>query len=328
MHQVGYVIYHVEKTILFSNTAIERYSRSAVSFTLLVLGFTTHGCDGILDMSSSESGADRAGSPASDSAGGRTANESAEGGHSAASTTLAGVSGSANTGGSNATDGSGGSGGSGGISTGSSAASSTGASAFGGQTNAQTTSGGGSSVPSGRKGMTWGKLARFYLSKLEWLGCNGEPLVDGKNHCDARAGDTECGEARPILCLEDVHSPRPGYTVPGSPGGTMVDEYYAGWAGGRVATTGAVIGTTLTSRARGDEVCRTTLGGSWRMAEFHDGWWIVGMSATQYLNGTWDYARATGGGWSFFATVDSPMPESTRYWVAIDDQQANCWDQP
>jgi hypothetical protein len=64
------------------------------------------------------------------------------------------------------------------------------------------------------------------------------------------------------------------------------------------------------------------------MAEFHDGWWIAGMSTTNFVNETWDYSQATRGGWSFFATVDAPMPETTRYWVAIDDQKANCWDQP
>lgn len=191
------------------------------------------------------------------------------------------------------------------------------------------TSGGTSGTgQTGRKGMTWGKLARFYLAKLEWLGCNGEPLINGTEYCNAIVGDTYCSAARPILCLEDVRAKRPAYTVPETPPGEMNDEYYAGWAGGRVATTTAIAGTELTSRARADELCLAAFGASWRMAEFHDGWWISGMSSVKYVGADWDYSVASDGGWSFFASVDSPVTDTTRFWIAINDRQANCWDIP
>jgi hypothetical protein len=179
-----------------------------------------------------------------------------------------------------------------------------------------------------RKGMTWGKLARFLLGNLEWLGCNGQPLIDGKLYCDAIRGDTSCAETRPLLCIEDIAAPRPAYTVPESPGGDLNKEYYAGWSGGRAATTVPVVGTALTSRDRANQICRDIFGNSWRLAEFHDGWWISGMSADTYVNATWSYSSASSGGWSFFSRVENPIPETTRYWVAIDDQTANCWDTP
>jgi hypothetical protein len=64
------------------------------------------------------------------------------------------------------------------------------------------------------------------------------------------------------------------------------------------------------------------------MAEFHDGWWISGMSSVKYAGTSWDYAMANPGGWAFFAFVDTPVSDITRYWVAIEDQRANCWDVP
>jgi hypothetical protein len=46
------------------------------------------------------------------------------------------------------------------------------------------------------------------------------------------------------------------------------------------------------------------------MGEFHDGWWDNG--------GT--YER---GGWNFWA--HGVIPDNTRFWIRVDDQNANPW---
>jgi hypothetical protein len=48
-------------------------------------------------------------------------------------------------------------------------------------------------------------------------------------------------------------------------------------------------------------MCVTFFGAGWRMAEFHDSW-----------------------GWGFSAYGN--VRSDTRFWVYINDQQANCWN--
>ena len=79
-------------------------------------------------------------------------------------------------------------------------------------------------------------------------------------------------------------------------------------AGGGTANIGAtapVMGALLQSRPEANARCEKELGAGWRMADFH-----------------------ASGGWSINGRLGQGMLSSgsTRYWVAIDDQLANCWD--
>jgi hypothetical protein len=69
-----------------------------------------------------------------------------------------------------------------------------------------------------------------------------------------------------------------------------------------LALTPSVAGTELVSRLAADAKCQAALGPRWRMAEHHDG----------------------GSGWELHGR--GPLPDApTRFWVAIDNQPANCW---
>lgn len=62
-----------------------------------------------------------------------------------------------------------------------------------------------------------------------------------------------------------------------------------------------IMGTLLASRTTADAQCAKQFGTDWRMAEHHDGDW--GITAK-----------------------GKPPAIATRFWVAINDQNANCWD--
>jgi len=125
-----------------------------------------------------------------------------------------------------------------------------------------------------------------HANGVDWVGCrNGEP-----NGCNAYQGETSCAVRAPVLCLKQDGSPSP---VP--------FDFYKGWAQGNIGLSRAVRGDSMRSVNDGNAICRAEFGPGWRMAEFHDG----------------------GGGWSWqaYGNIDS----TTRFWVYINDQNANCW---
>jgi len=152
------------------------------------------------------------------------------------------------------------------------------------------------------RGMTWGYVNASDLPPdAVSVGCRGAPALDDLRWahdgvCNPYRGDTSCSASLPLLCYKaDGSSPPPGVA------GT---DFYNGWAAGSVATTAAVSGSSLTSLQAANEVCRSTLGAGWRMAEFHDG----------------------KGGWGF--TANGRVNTQSRFWVRINDQPGNCWDSP
>jgi hypothetical protein len=116
------------------------------------------------------------------------------------------------------------------------------------------------------------------------------------NVSDAYRGDTDCNTALPVLCLRPE-----GQRVPEG----VVVSAYSGWAGGAVAVSKPVAGTALTSRAVADGWCAKSFGAGWRVGEHHDG------------------AGSVGWGFAAYGSV----PREGRFWVAINDQRANPWDQ-
>lgn len=108
-----------------------------------------------------------------------------------------------------------------------------------------------------------------------------------------------CTQAQPLLC---IYKPLVPFQVPIDVNNG--DQYYQ-WSGGIVATTQPVAGNTFSNNSAADAYCVAKFGASWRFAEFHDGW-----------------------GWNFQAyggTVNAPAVPSSRFWVYINDQPANCW---
>jgi hypothetical protein len=152
----------------------------------------------------------------------------------------------------------------------------------------------------GARGMTWGTVdARDLPSGTVNVACIGGPPPANarwthQGNCNPYRGDTSCSASLPLLCYKpDGSKPPPGLVKTG---------FHEGWAEGSVATTVPVKGSALSSRQAADDVCRSTMGGGWRMAEFHDG----------------------SGGWGF--TANGRVNAQSRFWVHINDQPGNCWD--
>lgn len=114
----------------------------------------------------------------------------------------------------------------------------------------------------------------------------------GCSGCNPYTGDTVCSASLPILCLKTDGSPNPGLAL----------DFYNGWKSGHVYLTPPVLGTQLLSVANANSICQSYFGPGYTMAEFH------------HPNGAWN--------WSAFGNVAS----SSRFWLYINDQPANCWN--
>lgn len=178
----------------------------------------------------------------------------------------------------------------------------------------------------GKHGMTWGKVAHYDEFGIDLVGCHGQPRLDGTSDgpaCDPYQGDTRCSVALPILCLNPENLPRPNYAVSGT-GYSMVVEYYYGWAGGHIGLTLPILGTKLTGVEAANSMCVAALGPGYRMAEHHDGKYVIGMGTDQYYGDTWPpQSQLNSGGWNWYAYGN--LPGDTRFWVNINDQPGNCW---
>jgi hypothetical protein len=163
-------------------------------------------------------------------------------------------------------------------------------------------------IASERKGMTWGVGVRVSTDPhIVFVSCHGRPAIGGHG-CEAYHGDTACRAKRPVLCLDVDGRERPvGIATPPS-GGVMHAGFYSGWAHGRVALTRAVRGDAFARRSDADAYCAAQLGAGWRVAEHHDG----------------VDEHGSHGGWGFVAA--GRIVAASRFWVAIDDTAANCWD--
>ncbi|TXI75420.1 MAG: hypothetical protein E6Q43_03490 [Dokdonella sp.] len=154
-----------------------------------------------------------------------------------------------------------------------------------------------------RMGMTWGVGAEVSRhNNIANVSCHGSPKIDGKS-CDAYVGDTQCSLERPVLCIRVDGRERPAPSL--FKDGVVPDEFYAGWAAGRVALAPAVRGDRFATSADVDAYCADTFGSGWRVAEHHDG-------------------NSGKGGWGF--TANGHISGDSRFWVSINDQNANCWE--
>lgn len=100
-------------------------------------------------------------------------------------------------------------------------------------------------------------------------------------------GDTLCSESLPVLCVEKLNLPRP-------------NVHSSGWIGGNLKLAPSVTGSSFKTAQEVDIYCALNAGPNYRVAEFHDG---------------------NPGEMRGYGNLDS----SSRFWVDIKDQNANCW---
>jgi hypothetical protein len=182
-----------------------------------------------------------------------------------------------------------------------------------------------------RNGMTWGYGGYTEIAQETFrVHCFGTPTVPpyapytGSNGgCNAYKGDTPCNHSIPILCINKCGYKRPCYPV-NCKSYAMTGEFYCGWSEGFIALSRAVYGYNLGSQAGGDKICESQFGKGFKMAEHHDGRWVYGMSESNYCFASWPSSTYSGG-WGF-VSYGVKGPAWTRFWVAINDQAANCWD--
>ena len=163
-----------------------------------------------------------------------------------------------------------------------------------------------------RRAMTWIINTAVYTNLYNSGNIYVQARYDAQSN--AYSGDTSVDLALPLLCIykseELINNPIPTFTqsVP-TPGGAEKNS----WSGGKVFAIQNVVGISLLSSADADNKCneagknRFGLSGS-RMAEFHDG-------------------SAPNAGWGFWAESIDPnlLIPGNRYWVRINDQNANPW---
>lgn len=139
---------------------------------------------------------------------------------------------------------------------------------------------------------------------------DGVVLVGSDEVTNAYHGDTAPTASLPVLCLRVTNAPVPAGITP---------DRYNGWSSGDLALTPPVPGTELTSLTAADRICANALGGGWRMAEFHDGWYTWSPIPRPGLP-----PRTARSGWNLWG--HGTLPTTTRFWTTINDQPANAWN--
>lgn len=166
------------------------------------------------------------------------------------------------------------------------------------------------------------------------VGCKNGNANDG---CNAYAGDRAITKKLRVLCLVPGNSPEPtGYanafnTLAMTGTASSNWRFYYGWSGGQIGLTKPVVGSTITSQAVGDNLCKTALGDSnARMAEHHDnktGGWAMGGTIHPRSKAK---ALLSNGPVCTCDDDDENGEESgktaKRFWTAIKNQPANLWN--
>jgi hypothetical protein len=151
-----------------------------------------------------------------------------------------------------------------------------------------------------RRGMTWSLQGAQTVEGWAAVGCHGEPkepmIETHSGGCNPYQGDTVCSAVLPILCVRKAEANAP---APSREERARLD----GAIDARVALTKALSGTRLSTRDAGTAICISELGADWRMAQHHDG-------------NSWRFAARAQNRGAF---------SGKRFWVAINDQQGNCW---
>lgn len=164
-----------------------------------------------------------------------------------------------------------------------------------------------SSAPVGplKTAMTWSLLASAAPNSA-----HAYALVGSDSRTNPYQGDTLTNQMLPVLCIKKNQPPYPGSGTIGSPVQTPGGAWRRSWSGGTIALTAPVKGNTLLSRTAADAFCASQFGTGYRMAEFHDG--------DPTLWSGWDF-------WGEALNANLTPFRNTRFWVSINDQNANPW---
>lgn len=162
---------------------------------------------------------------------------------------------------------------------------------------------------------------------LTQIGCEGA--------CNAYQGDTNVSQLRSMLCFVPGTDAEPALfgaymaqNIPGPTAASSDPRFYLNWSGGTVFLTGLMAGSSITSRADGDQKCR---------AEYAVIGAIAGVPASSVV---WAEHHMNGvGGWGAVAVVHpnskfigrlmyghQPASWNYRFWTAIEGQPANPWN--
>lgn len=139
------------------------------------------------------------------------------------------------------------------------------------------------------------------LPDAAYMNCKSEPVPTDKpyqNACNPYQGDTSCRVVLPVLCIKTADSINAAQPT-NAPAGA--------WASSTLGATAPVMGALLSSLDVAHARCEKELGEGYRMAG-------------GFNNGGVDWAMAGRRGQGLM------LGGSTRYWVAVTDQRANCWD--
>lgn len=173
----------------------------------------------------------------------------------------------------------------------------------------------------GRNGMTWGVNRYNNDLDITRVHCYGQ-VGPNRGPCDPYQGDTACSINLPVLCVKVDGRPRPPYAIPTCSACAMNDEYYNGWAEGIIGLTAPVQGDAFATLDDVNAYCEEQLGPGYRVAEHHDGRLVYGMDENNFYGATWPLTTSSGG-WGFYAP--GQLADDSRFWVHINDQNANCW---
>ena len=174
-----------------------------------------------------------------------------------------------------------------------------------------------------KRGLTFAMMDNDTATGTTKFGCKGMPGTDLPNNtmCGAFYGDTYCFRKRPVLCINKQNINRPAYSF-------SEPESQNGWTGAVLRISPPVMGCSFKSQKHADNYCRKLYGCGFRMADYHDGRYMVGMNGTDYSNFTWNWGSTYKGYWAFWAFVVNHPMTMFRYWVTHNDvwgANPHCW---
>lgn len=153
---------------------------------------------------------------------------------------------------------------------------------------------------------------------------NQRIVVVGCSQCNAYKGDTKITEKRHILCITPGNAPEPAvYNARFS-----AHKFYYNWSGAKIGLSKRRIGSTITSRAVGDQFCKADLNDSQaRMIEHHDnkvGGWNVGGFIHPNSKAPAKLRLPKAPNNATEAEKNKLKPH--KFWAAIRNQKANPWN--
>jgi hypothetical protein len=159
-----------------------------------------------------------------------------------------------------------------------------------------------------KRAMTWRVLKTAVIQGKSYA------LFGSDSQTNPYQGDTDINEVHSLLCIHKINLPAP-LGLP-SPTTTTGGALRGSWSGGQVLVIPNIQAKALISELIANETCRgqgqrLSNIDEFRMAEFHDGDRLAGWAG-------WDF-------WAEVSSIEALDNPDIRYWVQINDQNANPW---